>query len=360
MVNQDNITADTDLGEALQQERIVDRRLILKATLTAFIVGGALLCAGKLVEMTERHWSLLSYSLMEVGKVVVVTSVVGLIFEFMIHQRFSARVQGAVSSVKEQVRRLDKSIEDLQRTVYVTSGAIESGLGAVYGERQLAIDKIGAILRETEPEENEELRLLGISLGDFLCPHGRLYGATVEALKRGVNVKALIVDLDSPAAMTRAEREEKRDAPRSGDPQFEKWYHTTRCYNELKTATDAAREYSTVYRGGGGNSEDIKGKFQFRVYSLTPVCFLAIHKNTMFLESYHYAGRGGEAPILQIDRSTSAASKDASRLFRIYSDHFQVLWEISKDGPAPVFFPSADADGAGLLAQRQSTASTEG
>jgi hypothetical protein len=48
----------------------------------------------------------------------------------------------------------------------------------------------------------------------------------------------------------------------------------------------------------------------------------------MYLESYHYAGRGGEAPILKIAKA-GAVPGGSSRLFDIYSNHFDILWKLS-------------------------------
>jgi hypothetical protein len=121
--NQDN----GEVGSAW--EALLQRySLILKAAGVAGTLGLLLIAVGFLLP----RFPVLSITLLEAGKVVVVTSVIGLIFEFVMHERFVERVKQQVASVEGQVGRLDASIDHLQKTVAITSGAIESGLSAVY------------------------------------------------------------------------------------------------------------------------------------------------------------------------------------------------------------------------------------
>jgi len=304
--------------------RFVQRyALVLRASIVACAAGFCLLAFGKLLEGQSHFFSDV---FVEGGKVVVVTSVIGLIFEFLMHERFVERVKQQVAPVGDQVSRLDGSIDRLQRTVAITSGALQSGLSAVYSYRDEALQKIARSL--SIAGKGSEVRILGISLGDFLCPHGRLYPDVTQALDRGVNVKALLLDLTCEAAMTRAEREEiSEDTPKQRGADWREWYRNTQCYNELKTASDVARRYVTAYTGK--EHGDIRmGRFECRAYPLAPLCFLAVTDDRMYLESYHYAGRGGEAPILKIAKS-GAVPGGSSRLFEIYSKHFDNVWALA-------------------------------
>lgn len=162
--------------------------------------------------------------------------------------------------------------------------------------------------------------------------HGRLYGMTTFALANGIKVKALLLDLDSDAARTRAQREEgDATTPMARDSsEWNMWYHTTRCYNELKTASDVARfDMPKILALAAADTSVMHGTFECKTYELAPLCFLAILGDTMYQESYHYAGRGGEAPILRIAKNTGNEVKN-SRLFDIYERHFNVLWQLGK------------------------------
>lgn len=312
--------------ESLLQSFSQRYRVVLIATFLSGAVGFFLMAFGEWLLGRSRFWSNIAT---EAGKVVIVTSVVGLIFEFVMHDRF-------VKRVTKEVKRLDESIEVLQRTVAITSGAIESGLSAVYSDRQQAISDIDELLKKAK--RGDHLMLSGISLGDFLCPHGRLYGRVASALTAGVNISALLLDMGSEAAKTRAQREESgSDTPMFDTGPWLDWYHETRCFDELKTASDLARSYLVRFDGKKLNDEkEVVGRFEARTYTLSPLCFLAIYDKTMFLESYHYAGRGGEAPIMKVAQMTKG-SEDSSRLFAIYVNHFNILWRLATPLEAPVY-----------------------
>ncbi len=131
------------------------------------------------------------------------------------------------------------------------------------------------------------VKLVGISLGDFLCPHGFLHGTVRDMLadpKSCIKFRVLLVDHNSAVA-TSAPCEEEPDHFLAGGGGFEK----TKCHDELKTATHVAEGYKTTY----------PSRFQHRTYAIAPLCFVVIVGETMFMESYHYAGRGGEAAHAQ-------------------------------------------------------------
>lgn len=132
-------------------------QVVLAATAVAGSAGLLMLAFGSLLRPHSHIWA---DAISEAGKVVVVTSIIGLVFEFVMHDRF-------VHRVLEQVNRLDTSILHLQSTVAIRSGAVESGLSAVFSDRKQAIDEMENLVKTSEP--GSELRLVGISLGDFLC-----------------------------------------------------------------------------------------------------------------------------------------------------------------------------------------------
>ncbi|HXH89945.1 MAG TPA: hypothetical protein VNN25_00075 [Thermoanaerobaculia bacterium] len=322
--------------DSLYQVFMERYRVVLLATTLSAVVGLVLMATGEWLHDRSHLWSSIAT---EAGKVVIVTSVVGLIFEFVMHDRF-------VKRVTRDVKRLDESIEVLQRTVAITSGAIESGLSAVYSDRQKAIDDIDGLLKEAK--RGDHLMIAGISLGDFLCPHGRLYGRTSDALTAGINISALLLDMGSEAAKTRAQREEiGPETPKFGTPLWLEWYYETSCFDELKTASDLARSYLVRFDGQKRNAKNEQvGRFEARIYTLTPLCFLAIYGKTMFLESYHYAGRGGESPIMKIAQTTKG-SQDNSRLFSIYMKHFNILCGLATPLEPPAYDPPAQTEPSG-------------
>jgi hypothetical protein len=295
------------------------------------LVGLALLALGIWLRLRiGDHWYVLL--LKEAGAVLMVVAVIHTIYELVIHK-----------VLRGDIEQLGVSVETLQRTVAIVGGAVEAGLSAVYSSRE---DVNRAMINEIDRmRPGSTLRLLGISLGAFLCPHGALHGVFRKLLTRDdIKVEALILDTESLTAVERARLEEPRSFFHTATQEEERnAYVTTRCHNELKTATDFAEDISVrcYYRDQGNgdpkaqiedapNEPSVNAKFWYGIYQAPPLCYLVIFEDCMFLESYHYAGRGGESPVLEIKRH-SGKSRETTSLFRIYENHFRVMRRLSRD-----------------------------
>ncbi|MFP4053942.1 MAG: hypothetical protein ACLFV7_08780 [Phycisphaerae bacterium] len=307
------------------------------------------------------------------GATLIVTAVVTLFYSMTIDSR-----------MQKDVTRLQNCIGSLQDTVAVAQGAVDSGLAAVFANRNdpRAREAIFNALHEMAPPEeggkrvasgkpgdDPDVRMLGISLGDYLCPHGPWKSSFYSLLQNpGIQVRMLILQDGSRNAIERAYREEnclwtegweevdgdKRSVevvcaynPQQGAdtycPGFDEDrcveesgdcpYWRTRCHNELKTATDVATQLAYARRNGAGDDDGavpaVKADFEFRQYACTPMAFILIIHDKMFVENYHLAGRGGESPMMMISRY-KRGTKDPSELFQIYQDHFENLWRISE------------------------------
>lgn len=274
-------------------------------------------------------WTILAK---EAGAVIMVVAVVHLIYEVYIHR-----------VLHNDIRRLGVTVQRLQRTVSIVGGAIESGLSAVYSSR----DEVNLAMSEQmdRMKPRSSLKILGISCGAFLCPHGALHGSFRRVLGlKDVTIEALLLDIKSDAAIERARIEEPHIFVTPSDPQDSRnRYDVTRCHNELKTATDfsqdlADRCYMRDTRPGIESDQQrmapteppVLAQFSYKVYSTAPLCYLVIFEDCMFLETYHNAGRGGEAPMLKIARH-SGDSPDDTSLFKIYQKHFDKMRELSRD-----------------------------
>jgi hypothetical protein len=270
---------------------------------------------------------------LRVGEVILTTAIVTALYEGFTNARYlgviKALFQDALKPLKEEVPRLEDGIEKLQRTVEIARGAVESGITAVYSNRLEALTQIRDALQQAaagdhphwsvapgklDGNQTTVVDLVGISLGDFLCPHGFLYGIIRDIVADPVSrvrLRVLIVDHSSEVALERAKREEPQHFKPGGGG-----YEKTKCHDELKTATHVAEGYLARF------SE----RFEYKTYAVAPLCFVVVIGETMFMESYHYAGRGGEAPMLKIALHPSRGSSSLSRLFQIYVRHFDALW----------------------------------
>jgi hypothetical protein len=268
----------------------------------------------------------------EAGAVLMVVAVIHLIYELYIHRILHG-----------DIRRLGVTVQTLQRTVSIVGGAIESGLAAVYSSREESNKAMMEQMDRMRP--GSKLRILGISCGAFLCPHGALHGAFRKALEiKGATVEALILDIGSDAAVDRARIEEPHIFGKAADrDKMRESYTVTRCHNELKTATDFAQDLAdrcyirdskplveSEAQRMAPTEPPVLASFSYKVYSTAPICYLVIFEDSMFLETYHNAGRGGEAPMLKIARH-SGDSPEHTSLFKIYEKHFEKMRELSRD-----------------------------
>ncbi|MBN1805357.1 MAG: hypothetical protein JW837_08915 [Sedimentisphaerales bacterium] len=271
--------------------------------------------------------------------------------------RFQVNIENQVAdlenSIKTQVETLDMSITTLQNTVMIASGAVESGLTAVYAERKICLEEIGENLTQIinnaksakESASEVEVKMLGISLGDFLCPHGILQPIFRELLKvNKCTIEIVILKDYSTSAYRRALREEegkfnKTDIekfnakPLNPTGSFAKSYKATKCHDELKTATDYLKDLlnrKTIDKDSPNRDVEIGAKLEVFVYNYDPMTFLFMIENVMFVENYHLAGRGGEAPILSVAKLKRQSESDTSRLYEIYSGHFIAMKKLSE------------------------------
>ena len=301
-----------------------------RSVLPVFVLGIAILAFG--VWANEYYGNtLLSLILREVGAVIMVVAVIHALYEVAIHRLLHS-----------DITQLGETVERLQRTVSIVGGALESGLAAVFASRDEVNKAMTEEIERMGP--NTRLRLLGISLGAFLCPHGALHGAFRRLLERSdITVEALILDTESDAALTRARLEEPHMFSGKEENRWREVYTVTRCHNELKTATDFAQDLADrcYLRDRNQSAQDVQGhyapiepvvkaKFSYRVSSTAPLCYIVMFEDNMFLENYHNAGRGGEAPVLKIARLRSESGEE-SRLFEIYRHHFEVMWQLGED-----------------------------
>jgi hypothetical protein len=301
----------------------IRHQITYRVVIPIFIAGVILLSLGIFCE--EYNWGidkLISFIIKEIGVVLMVVAVIHSIYELRIHKYLHG-----------DIMKLGYNVEKLQRTVSIVGGAIESGLSAVYSSRDEVNKAIEEEIENMKP--GSKLRLLGISLGAFLCPHGALHGVFRKLLaKKDLNIVALILDANSEAALERAKLEEPRFfINKQSKDEILEAYGKTRCHNELKTATDFAQDVSDHCWFRDKNMDVIKdapneppilGNFQYKVYSVSPLCYLVIFENCMFLENYHNAGRGGESPVLKIGKH-SGERMEMTSLFRIYENHFNVM-----------------------------------
>lgn len=309
----------------------------MKRVIFLAVTGAAIVTLGELPILPSNP--MLHILLTTFGSILIGTSIIDGGFQLQFHRK-----------IQEQVDSLSSSIFALQNTVMIAKGAVEAGLTAVYATREECLNKIKEKLvqalrsadgrRQSKPIQ---ISILGISLGDFLCPHGSLQPTFRELLKsKRFQIKIAVLADGSDAAMDRAIHEESGKfvevlrrfadtASEEGRSEIVKVYETTKCHDELKTATDYLRDLTArhkIDRDKPLQDAAASAGLEAYTYSAHPMAFIFAMDDEMFIESYHLAGRGGEAPILQVSKfknQTKQANSEESKLYRIYKGHFDSI-----------------------------------
>jgi hypothetical protein len=98
----------------------------------------------------------------------------------------------------------------------------------------------------------------------------------------------------------------------------------------LLSSNHAYNELIAAHRKAESLKKHYPDKIQLKISNVYPLCFLAIIKDTAFTESYNYAHRGSEVPVLEIMRAKE--NHVEHDLFKIYEEHFESLWKKPNQG----------------------------
>jgi hypothetical protein len=231
------------------------------------------------------------------------------------------------------------------------------GITAVYATREECLrqikDKLELILQNIDNNKQNEdvnISILGISLGDFLCPHGFLQPTFRQILKeKKFKIQVVILADGCNAAVHRAIREESGkfakfieekkdyDGAEKND-EIKEIYATTKCHDELKTATDYLQDLicrKEIDRDEPAEDKPVEASLKAFIYKGHPMAFMFVIDEDMFIENYHLAGRGGEAPILQVARYKKQTSREESKLYKIFMGHFRSVTKMSEELKCP-------------------------
>jgi hypothetical protein len=217
-----------------------------------------------------------------------------------------------LQSVEDIRERVSKAAQFMLNGSDVLSGAKAAGIVNIYPKRYAAIGResgIDAIKRDILVE-SDEIRIMGISLGDYFLDRGGLKEALLEVLQTeedlGPKVRALIVHPNSHTLRERARWEAGQEFY-EGDTFFES---TT--YIETNGAAHIAKRLCERYAG----------RLEARLYDQAPTAFVLLTSRYAFIEPYSYADRGSNVPVLQVQAGVSS--------YKHYESHFERIWNVSR------------------------------
>jgi hypothetical protein len=211
-------------------------------------------------------------------------------------------VQGDFSCFTRNLRAaVQHMVDDVHASVGLFETAHAGGILNIYPDRRRAM----VALEQALSGASGEVRIAGISLGDFFLDRGQLC-LTVQRLLdddgRPVRMRCLLADPAGPELRERARWE-------AG----EEFCHNPLFYDSTTfVETDGCARKAKFVRHKHGE------RFEARLYCQAPISFVVLTNSRLYVEQYHYAGRGSNAPLLEVDAS--------SPLYRVYVDHFEGLW----------------------------------
>lgn len=183
------------------------------------------------------------------------------------------------------------SESNITNQVEAMKSTTSSGMERVYENQSKLLFEYPSIIRETR----ERVDILGITLISFLW-NINFEGPTVEALRRGVRFRLLVLDPDSPVVGFLVKQEQRS-------------YKTFR--EEFRRSIHVWQKFQ---------KEGLEpGRLQIRIYNDIPISFLMITDERLFFSPYAQARSHLGTPCIEVRVKTGP-------IYQAYSDHFETLW----------------------------------
>lgn len=210
----------------------------------------------------------------------------------------------------ERIERVSIETRDLVRdlNIGILNAAKDAGITDIFTRRKQDERAIKAVKAELEKirVSGGEVDLLGVALPDYFLRSP--FKAAMSDFVQQASFRALILDRDSEAAEHRARIE----------------YKTALTIHDIVQSEDAIRRFLEENR-----------RVQGRLYSITPVLFLMLTKDLVFLEPYHLGEIevseciGGHVPFLKIAPVPDMPPHEIDT-YTIMQRHFEELWRTSR------------------------------
>lgn len=294
-----------------------DSKLTIWPAMWIFILSGLVFILIHAVtrDIIQNHFSRIALDTMrELGMGLIVAGAVGLVFESLAHTRLIgkalSRITSDLSKAEEKqgklLDELESRVNQVGHEIVMTSGMLRNatkvGIEAVYNGRE---EEWHRDLATAIAEAKGPVRIAGISLADVCgywggrsLPH-EVIEKRMSSPDKADTFQILFADPSGEGLHIRAKYEH---------PGIR--YEETRAY---KQTVAKIRETLEIAKDAIES-----GKVDIRLYSDPCVCFLISTEDRLFIEHYHYAGRGGQNIMLAVKGKTA--------LFRFYEEHFEALW----------------------------------
>jgi len=220
----------------------------------------------------------------------------------------------SIQSIKEIKDKVATVSDFLLNGVGVLSGAKIAGIVNIFPTRYegVAGEKADVVIAQDLRSEQSEIRIMGISLGDYFLDRGVHHNLFEEILNNKTNrkdnfkIRALIVHPKSETLKERARWE-------VGEEYYkEPTFFDSTTFIETDGAARIAKRLCEKY----------PSILSVKLYKQAPTAFILLTSRYVFFEPYHYAARGSNVPIFQVHAN--------ARLYKYYESHFERIWKVSE------------------------------
>lgn len=220
----------------------------------------------------------------------------------------------SVQSIHDIQRRVSEATEFLLNGIGVLSGAKVAGIVNIFPNRYLKVagEQAVDVIAQDLLSENTEIRIMGISLGDYFLDRGVHHTLFAKILEnsstkaKGPKFKALIVHPQSKTLKERARWEVGPDFYQ--EPTFFDSTTFIETDGSARIAKRLCEKHNSI--------------LSVRLYEQAPTAFVLLTSRFVFFEPYHYAARGSNVPLFQVHANAD--------LYKYYSSHFDRIWDVSQ------------------------------
>lgn len=214
----------------------------------------------------------------------------------------SANTTAALARIQNSIQKSTKSLEAMQ----------QSELSRVYSDRSEASQDI---FESIKSPQNQKVRLIGVSLNDFILRKDPNLGNAWTFLRERVekddalmDIKLLVIDPLCFGAQLRSKGEE-----RLGDP-------PGRLSHDLNIVIDA---FLRLER----SCKQKNVKFECRVYRLPPILFLCLTDAECYAQQYYFWSTRDDSISFPVLRFQSTRASTGPTIHAELDQHFNWIWE---------------------------------
>lgn len=281
----------------------------------------------------DKSW--LAFSVRELGGGLLVAALAGLLIQTLVvryRQQLSEGLnQFLEEDVTQDLRGIREQIGRQTHALVQGSSTLEAmrrtGVGGVWQSRG---DAIEAMRRDLEAPDLHSIRILGISLNDFLRndQHQSLHSVwkLITSYLKGdrkppqstLDVRVLVIDPNCYGGLLRSFGEARQDDDLAG-----------RLDEDVTATARRLADLKAEVKARAASNHDITVNFDFRLYRVAPTVFMLSTDMATYLQPYYFWSKRQFETSMPVMRFETKFGLEAME------DHFELLWNFaSVDGEA--------------------------